>query len=204
MSTVHSGVNFFAGDIQHERGKVGFHGSTPVAQAAAPTAAVALTDDRIIAGNPVLAIGTTANTAIKITNAVHLVIGGALVTVPAQEVAFTATTHDIADPDTDPREAIYLLSADADGAVTITKGDDAAADAAVAPSVPAGEVELGQVLIQHNGSAIFNATTDALNAAHLTVTYTNNDTDGTSTAIEALITRVGELVTAVRNLGLMA
>lgn len=122
---------------------------------------------------PGLAIGTSANTAIKITTAFTVNVNGKAVTVAAQEKAFTATTHDIADPDTDPREALYLLSTDTQGNVTITKGATAAAGAAVPGDVPAGEVVFGQVLIQHDGSAIFDATTNALNAAHLTVTYTD-------------------------------
>lgn len=90
----------------------------------------------------------------------------------AAGTAFTATTHDIADPDAEPREAIYVLSVAAGGAITITKGADAAADEAVAPATPADEVKIGEVKIQHDGTAIFDATTDSLAAAHLTVTYT--------------------------------
>jgi len=36
-STVHSGVNFLAGAIQHERGPIGFYGAEPVYQADALT-----------------------------------------------------------------------------------------------------------------------------------------------------------------------
>lgn len=90
----------------------------------------------------------------------------------AAGTAFTATTHDIADPTALPREAIYVLSVAVGGTITITKGADAAAGAAVAPATPANEVKLGEVLIQHDGTAIFDATTDQLDAAHLTVTYT--------------------------------
>jgi hypothetical protein len=32
---------------------------------------------------------------------------------------------------------------------------------------------MGEVLVQHNGTAIFNAVSDDLDAAHLTVTYTD-------------------------------
>lgn len=88
--------------------------------------------------------------------------------------AFTATTHDIADPDAAGREAIYVLSIAAGGAITITKGTTAALGAAVAPATPPNEVKLGEVLIAHDGSAIFDATTNDLDAAHLTVTYTSS------------------------------
>jgi hypothetical protein len=103
-------------------------------------------------------------------------VNGMRYRIAAGEVAFTATTHDITDPDTDPREAVYVLSVAAGAtSVTITKGTTAAEDAAVAPSTPAGHVKVGEVLIQHDGSAVFDATTTELDAAHLTVTYTDED-----------------------------
>lgn len=121
---------------------------------------------------PVLEIGTVAPEEVK-HGAFNIRVDGVTETVAAGEEAFTAVTHDIADPDANPREAIYVLSVAAGGAITITKGDTAAAGAAVAPATPAGEVKMGEVLIQHDGSAIFDATTSALDAAHLTVTYTD-------------------------------
>lgn len=126
----------------------------------------------ILLSAPGLAIGTSSAAKVKHNELIYQV-AGMRYKVAAGEVAFTATTHDIADPDTNPREAIYVLSVNAAGTVTITKGADAAADAAVAPATPAGEVKLGEVKIQHNGSAIFDASTDLLSAAHLTDTYTD-------------------------------
>jgi hypothetical protein len=120
---------------------------------------------------PGLAIGTVDAAEIKITNAFTVLCNGYPVTVAAQEVAFTATTHDIADPDANPREAYYLLCTDTQGNVSINKGADSAEDAAVAADIPAGETCFGRVKIQHDGTAIFDATTDLLSAAHLTVTY---------------------------------
>ena len=134
-----------------------------------------------VIGTPDLRIGTSAASALK-NDAYSLYVGAIRAEQAAGETAFTATTHDIADPDADPREAIFLLSIDNAGAHTITKGADAAADAAVAPSVPAGEEEVGQVLIQHDGTAIFDASTDLLSASHLTVTYT--DTIGAMVAAD--------------------
>jgi hypothetical protein len=122
---------------------------------------------------PTLAIGTVSKKEIKITGAFNVMVDGRTFSEPAQEVAFTATTHDIADPDANPREAYFILSIDGAGAVTITKGSDAAAGLAVLPSTPAGEVRFGYVLIQHDGTLPFDATTNDLDAAHLTVTYTD-------------------------------
>ncbi len=126
-------------------------------------------------GAPNLRIGTT-DTNVR-TDAFYFVDSGILElkAAVAAGTAFTATTHDIADPDASPREIIYVLSIVTGGVITITEGIIAVADAAVAPASPAGAVKLGEVKIQHDGSAIFNATTDALTAAHLTVTYTSAD-----------------------------
>lgn len=133
-------------------------------------AALGRTSAGILTSAPGLTIGTTADTALK-TVEFTMVIRGETVTVSAAETAFTATTHDIADPDADPREAYYTLSANASGTLTITKGDTAAADAAVKKAAPVDEVLVGWVKIQHDGTAIFDASTNALDAAHLTVTY---------------------------------
>ncbi|KPJ96685.1 MAG: hypothetical protein AMS18_00050 [Gemmatimonas sp. SG8_17] len=121
---------------------------------------------------PGLTIGTSSKAEVKNVAAAMQLRGSGSIAIGAAETAFTATTHDIADPDTDPREAYYVLSVQADGStITITKGADAVEDAAVKPAAPAGEVILGWVKIQHDGSAIFDATTDDLDSAHLTVTY---------------------------------
>jgi hypothetical protein len=118
-----------------------------------------------------LAIGTD-KTAVA-HDALRFQIDGYRYAAVAGEVAFTATSHDIADIDDDPREAIYVLSVDVAGAVTITKGTTAAKDEAVAPATPAGEVKLGEVLIQHDGTLPFDATTDELDDAHLLVVFTD-------------------------------
>jgi len=122
---------------------------------------------------PGLTIGTVDAAEVKIANACTVLVHNKPVLVAAQEVGFTATSDDIADPDTDPREAIFLVTVDAGGVVSLTRGADAAEDAAVATSPTSGEAVLGQVFIQHNGTAVFNATTDDLDAAHLTVVYSD-------------------------------
>lgn len=91
----------------------------------------------------------------------------------AAGTAFTATTHDIAADAEAVQEAIYVLSVASGGAITITKGATADEGEAEAPATPANEVKIGEVLIQvAAGATSFDATTDALNEAHLTVTYT--------------------------------
>jgi hypothetical protein len=90
----------------------------------------------------------------------------------ATEVAFTATTHDIADPDADGREAYYLLSVAAGSTTcTITKGTTAALGAGAVPATPAGHLAVGYVKVAHDGTAIFDASTDLLSATHLVDTY---------------------------------
>ncbi len=134
---------------------------------------------------PGLVIGSTSKAKVK-NAAFKLFSSNAQLAVSSSETAFTATTHDIADPDANGREAIYVLSiAPATSAITITKGSDAALGAAVAPATPANEIKLGEVKVAHNGSAIFDASTDLLDAAHLTVTYRDAAPDDT-TVTEAL------------------
>jgi len=124
----------------------------------------------VVTSAPTLAIGTSSAAEVKVA-AFTVEQAGGTRTISSAETAFTATTHDIADPDTDPREAYFTLSVDKADTITITKGSDAAEDAAVKIAGPPGELVIGWVLVQHNGSAIFNATTDDLDAAHITATY---------------------------------
>ena len=127
--------------------------------------------DGILAAASGMAIGTTKTDVLNAATSV-LLRGSGAVTVASAETAFTATTHDIADADANPKEKWYAFSVQADGStITITMGAIAEADLAVKPVAPAGEVVLGWVKIQHNGTAIFDADTDLLDAAHLTVTY---------------------------------
>jgi hypothetical protein len=138
---------------------------------------------------PGLAIGTSSAAKVK-HNAFNVRVDGNTQLIAAAEVAFTATTHDIADPDAAGREAIYVLSVNAAGTVTITKGSDAALGAAVAPATPAGEVKMGEVKVAHDGSAIFDASTDLLSAAHLTDTYTDATLAALTSSAPAAISSV--------------
>ena len=115
-----------------------------------------------------ICIGTGSAAKIKLANTVLALVMGTRVSLTSAEYAFTATDHDIAKSN----QAIFVLSLDDTGAVTVTKGADHAS-AAVAPAVPDGEYALGQVKLVITGAAIFNASTDLLSDAHITDTYTD-------------------------------
>ena len=120
-----------------------------------------------IVGSPALAIGSSSKA--KLLNGTFTVVrDGVVSTIAGAETAFTATTHDIADG----KEAIFLVYLNSSNAITLLKGDDADADEAVCPDVPDGGLKIGELKISVTG-AIFNASTDDLDAAHVTDTYTN-------------------------------
>lgn len=120
-----------------------------------------------IVGSPALAIGSSSKA--KILNGDFTVVrDGVVSTIASAETAFTATTHDIADG----KEAIFLVYLNGSNAVTLLKGADAGADEAVCPDTPDGGLKIGEVKISVTG-AIFNASTDDLDSAHITDTYTN-------------------------------
>jgi hypothetical protein len=131
----------------------------------------ALLNGNILVKAPTLAIGTDKT---KIAHGEYIIqVDGFRTRIAAGEVAFTATTHDVADPDASGREITYLLSMTTGGSTpTITAGTIAALGASAAPATPAGHVVLGTVKVAHDGTAIFDATTDELDEAHLTDTYT--------------------------------
>lgn len=111
-------------------------------------------------------IGTTNNTRVK-TDAASVFHSGLPVPVAAVETAFTVTTHNIASGN----EAKFLFHMSRAGALVIAKGADAAGvGASVDPALPADTIAVLRVTIRATG-LLFTATTDALNAAHLAVTY---------------------------------
>lgn len=126
-------------------------------------------------GSAGLAIGSDSAAAILIANTVPYLIGGVFKSKATAEVAFTATTHDIPADEEAVQEAVYLLTLQADGSVTITMGEIASgAGAAEIPDAPAGEAVIGHVRIAvAAGETPFDATSDDLDDEHLTVTYTN-------------------------------
>lgn len=120
-----------------------------------------------------LAIGTSSTSAIKIVNTTAFVLNGIVYSKASAEVAFTATTMDIAADASAVKEAVYLLSLSNAGTPTLTMGAIATgAGNAVVPATPSGNCTIGYVRIAvAAGSTPFDASSDALSAGHLTVTY---------------------------------
>lgn len=118
----------------------------------------------------VLGYGTGANdtTKIMLRSAVNCYFDGNLTPIPVTTVAFTATTHDIANT----KYGSFKISVASDSTVTITKSasvyDTKAEAIAAVPATPAGGISLGYVVIHANG-ALFDATTTKLNASTLEV-----------------------------------
>jgi hypothetical protein len=120
-----------------------------------------------------VAIGSGADEEVLIANTVTYSINGVRKSKTTAEVAFTATTHDIAADGATVQEAVYLLSLNAAGTPKLTMGVIAtgAGNAAI-PACPVDEVAIGYVRIAVDaGATDFDATTDALSDAHLTDTY---------------------------------
>lgn len=106
-----------------------------------------------------LAIGSSSKAKVKIVNTIYFVIDGVLYSKTTAEIAFTATTHDVANA----KFAIFVLSIDAAGTVTISKSADAATLAAcVFPAVPAANVVIGFVIVNPTGTGAFDASTTEL------------------------------------------
>lgn len=119
-----------------------------------------------------LAIGSTSKAKVKIANTVSYLINGVFKSKTTAEVAFTATTHDIEADADEAREACYLLSLDASGTATITMGEVAGPGLSTVPATPANQAAIGYVKLSvAAGSTDFDASTDLLDAAHITDTY---------------------------------
>lgn len=120
-----------------------------------------------------LAIGTTANTAVRITNAVTYLLGGVFASKTPAEVAFTPGTHDIAPSASSVQERVYLVNLDGAGNPTIAAGVVASgAGNALLPERQTNLTPIGTVRIAvAAGNAGFTGGTTALNAGQLTVTY---------------------------------
>ncbi len=119
--------------------------------------------------NPTIAIGSDKKKVKH--NDLHLIKDGVISKIATGEVAFTATTHDITADNTKAQEATYLIYLDG-STVKILKGTTADADS-VCPALPAGKVRLGEVkIVVAQGTSDFDATTDDLDAGHLTATFT--------------------------------
>ena len=122
-----------------------------------------------IVGSPALAIGSSSKA--KILNGAFTVVRDGIVsTIASTETAFTATTDDLAKS----TGAVYLVYLDSTNTIKILKGTaTTGGTGAVCPTTPAGGLKIGEVKIVTSGAAIFDASTTELDAATLTVTYTN-------------------------------
>lgn len=125
-----------------------------------------------------LAAGTS-DTAKVLIGAHTLWIDGLYYSIPATELAFTATTHDCAST----KWRTYRISMEADSTGVITHAATTYSTRALAmaalPACPAGDVDLGYIVVYADG-ALFDASTTKLNAATVDVEYvpaTNYITD---------------------------
>lgn len=117
---------------------------------------------------PGLAIGSAAKAKILIANTINYSVDGLMYTKATAEVAFTATTHDLADG----YEAYYYLTINAAGTVTVTMGTEALSTVGATldwSEAGAGTI-IGAVHIATSGAA-FDAGTTELDAATVTDTY---------------------------------
>ena len=120
-----------------------------------------------------LAIGVGSKAKVLIANTVQFSVNGGAYTKTTAEVAFTATTMDIPANATTVQEACYLYSLQADGTPIVTMGTiSAGAGTAVVPATPEDQSAIGYLrLAVAAGSTSFDASTDLLDAGHLTDTY---------------------------------
>lgn len=113
-----------------------------------------------------LAEGTNAAT-IKTTNTVAFVVGGKFYSYSATDnVAVTAATQQAVST-----YCLYLVSINAAGTVTTTKGTAVATDTAVLPALPASSAPLGYFKVATDGTHTFTAGTTDLSAAGITATF---------------------------------
>lgn len=128
----------------------------------------AVSNDKLL-GNPTLAIGSSSKKKVK-NSAFDVMRDGVISTIASTETDFTATTDDLAKG----TGAVYNVYLDATNTIKILKGTATAGGiGAVCPATPSGGMKIGEVKIVVNADAIFNATTDDLDSAHITATYTN-------------------------------
>jgi hypothetical protein len=110
--------------------------------------------------------GTNANT-IKITNDIDYAIDGVLYKkAAADNIAMTAAAQQAIST-----YCMYLVTLDAAGTLTITKGTSVATDTAVLPALPASNGAIGAFKIATDGSTTFTSGTTDLGAAGITETY---------------------------------
>lgn len=121
-----------------------------------------------------LAIGSSSKKTVLIANTVSYFNAGAIKNKTTAEVAFTATLHDIAPDAGAARERWFLLALAANGTPSITAGTAGAVGSGTYPATPSGETPIGLVRIEvAAGATLFDASSDELDAAHLTDEYYN-------------------------------
>lgn len=122
-----------------------------------------------------LTIGSSSKKTVKIANTVTYLAAGVFKSKTTAEKAFTATTHDITANALSVQEAVYVVSLQADGTVTLTKGTTTTgAGNAPIPDGPANETVIGYLRLAVEAGAVdFDASTDELDESHLTDTYTD-------------------------------
>jgi hypothetical protein len=122
-------------------------------------------------------IGTGSAAKVKVTNSVTFIYNGTPYTKATNEVAFTATTHDIPASATTVQEAMYAVcynDATASAPVLVMGDIATGSGKAVMPSAEklAGMVVVGAVRVAiAAGATPFDASTDLLSAGHITDTY---------------------------------
>lgn len=142
-----------------------------------------------------LAEGTNANT-LQTANAIDFVIDGVVYTKAATDnIAMTACAEQAIST-----YCMYLVTLDAAGALTVTKGTELATDTAVLPSRPADEAVIGAFKIATDGSTTFTSGTTDLGAVGITETYydlmfANSGADASTAVAAADPTAVGALST---------
>lgn len=146
-----------------------------------------------------LAVGTGSAAKVKIANTVTYLFAGAFKSKTTAEVAFTATTHDIAADAVVVKERVYVLTLDGSGTATITAGPVAtgAGNAAI-PAPPANSTVIGYVRIAVGaGATSFTAATTLLSNGALTVTYVDATVLSSETAEVASGTDLSAIVARV-------
>jgi hypothetical protein len=120
-----------------------------------------------------LAIGSVSKKEVLLGATATFQIDNVFYTKTTAEVGFTATTDDITADASTVQEAVYLVCVSSAGTLSLVKGTTTTgAGLAPLPSIPVGLSVLGYVRIAvAAGATDFNATTDDLDAAHLTTTY---------------------------------
>lgn len=125
-----------------------------------------------------LTIGSTSKKEIRQNTAVDWMLNGVKQSQKAAaEVGFTATTHDISPNASTVQERCYTVYLTSAGALAILAGPQATGSGNAKiqiTGIPYNSVILGYLRLEvAAGSTPFDATTNDLDAAHLTDTYVN-------------------------------